>query len=219
MRGTRVGVVVALVVLAGMVAWRVEEARKAPVDATHEDASPAGTAAPEPAPTAAVPLSPSSETVGGDEMLRDAPESAWAKVDFKALKATIPNNLYWIMAMPTKDEALIEWRRQERDRWNVEYGKVLSGNGTEEEVTAYYAYRQRLSNDYVEFAGYVLAHYGDVLPAQDKQLLNLAMDMHMTRLQEIPRQLAEAQERRKQHDEAREAWRAEQEQFAGKANP
>lgn len=151
--------------------------------------------------------------------LRDPPRGAWQHVDMEALQRTIPKNVYWAIAMPTKDEALIEWRREERTRWNVEYGKVLSGTGTEAEVNGYYAYRQRLSNDYVEFAGYVLAHYGDKLSGQDKALLNLAMDMHMVRLEEIPRQLAEAQERRRQHEEARRVWLAEQRAFDGVDQP
>lgn len=219
MRGAwlRVVALVALVVVAGVVAWRVVGRDGPPVEPNAESPPPS------PDDVAAAGDTPGPEADDGSEdtsdalpELRQAPRGAWAHVDLKALQRTIPNNLYWAMAMPTKDEALIEWRREERTRWNVEYGKVLSGTGTEAEVTEYYAYRQRLSNDYVEFAGYVLAHYGDKLSAQDKALLNLAMDMHMVRLEEIPRQLAEAQERRRSHEEARRVWLAEQEAFEGK---
>jgi hypothetical protein len=214
-RGIAVGVL--LLVAAGLVVWRTA----GPEPASQPDA-------PADEDVAAAPVESTGEPAGDPDAedvaagladalpeLREAPRGAWVHVDMKALQRTIPNNLYWAMAMPTKDEALIEWRREERTRWNVEYGKVLSGTGTEEEVTGYYAYRQRLSNDYVEFAGYVLAHYGDKLSGQDKALLNLAMDMHMVRLEEIPRQLAEAQERRRQHEEARSVWLAEQQAFEG----
>ncbi len=199
-----------LLVAVGALMWPIAE---------REPPAPPETAADAPAEdVAAAPIEPAEDgdaAIGDDALpeLREAPRGAWVHVDMKALQRTIPNNLFWAMAMPTKDEALIEWRREERTRWNVEYGKVLSGTGTEEEVNDYYAYRQKLSNDYVEFAGYVLAHYGDKLSAQDKALLNLAMDMHMVRLEEIPRQLAEAQERRRQHDEARRVWLAEQRAF------
>jgi hypothetical protein len=207
------GIAVAgLVVAVGALVWpTAEEKPSSPPEATADAPADDLAAAPtEPADE------PETDAAFGDDALpelREAPRGAWVHVDMKALQRTIPNNLYWVMAMPTKDEALIEWRREERARWNVEYGKVLSGTGTEDEVTGYYAYRQKLSNDYVEFAGYVLAHYGDKLSGQDKALLNLAMDMHMVRLEEIPRQLAEAQERRRQHDEARRVWLAEQRAF------
>jgi hypothetical protein len=56
-------------------------------------------------------------------------------------------------------------------------------------------------------------HYGDKLPKRDVGLLKLAIDMHMARLEEIPRQLAEAHQRREAHDAARRAWLEEQKAF------
>ncbi|HEV7732687.1 MAG TPA: hypothetical protein VGR62_11020 [Candidatus Binatia bacterium] len=210
--------IVVLVLVSVAVVWWVARRQPAP-----DDATPIAETEPADAPGETPPRADdvNADTLANDPLanLREAPRGPWAAVDMKALQATIPANLYWTMSSPTKDEAMLEWRAEERDRWNVEYGKVLSGTGTEEEVTAYYAYRQRLSNDYVEFAGYVLAHYGDTLPAQDVQLLKLAMDMHLVRLEEMPRQLAEAQDRRRAHEEARRAWLAEQQAFQGDAVP
>ncbi len=210
--------IVVLVLVSAVTLWWFARRDPAP-----DDAPPVAVAEPDDAPADGPPPvdDAAADTLATDPLgnLQEAPRGPWAEVDMKALQATIPANLYWTMSSPTKDEALLEWRAQERDRWNVEYGKVLSGTGTEEEVAAYYAYRQRLSNDYVEFAGYVLAHYGDKLPPQDVQLLKLAMDMHLVRLEELPRQLAEAQDRRRAHEEARRAWLAEQQAFQGDAAP
>jgi len=133
-------------------------------------------------------------------------ETPWSVVDLKALQKELPDNLYWKMASPTSDPAVIEERDAERARWNVEYGKVLSNTATADEVDTYYAYRYRLSSDYVQFATYLLADYGDDLAPRDVGLLKVAIELHLARLEEIPRQIAEAHERREAHDAARRAW-------------
>jgi hypothetical protein len=140
-------------------------------------------------------------------------DTPWAAVDLEAVRATMPKNLYWAMSAPTKDPDLIRWREEERARWNVEYGKVLSNTATKEEVDAYYAHRQRLSTDYIEFAGYLLTGYSNKLAKQDLALLKLAIELHHARLEEIPRQLAEAHQRREAHEVARRAWLEEQKAF------
>ena len=147
----------------------------------------------------------------------EAAEGAWDRVDMEAVRAAMPDNLYWKLAAPTHDPALLEWREQERERWNTEYGKVLSNTATAEEVDAYYAFRRRLSLDYVEFATHLLSNSGSVLPLRDRSLLALALRMHLQRLEEIPRQLAEAQERRAAHEALRKAWLEEQHAVAGEA--
>ena len=133
-------------------------------------------------------------------------ETPWSVVDLNVLRKELPDNLYWKMASPTSDPAVIEARDAERARWNVEYGKVLSNTATADEVDAYYAYRYRLSSDYVQFATYLLADYGDDLAPRDVGLLKVAIELHLARLEEIPRQIAEAHERREAHDAARRAW-------------
>jgi len=143
----------------------------------------------------------------------DLPATAWASVDLDKVREAMPDNLFWKMAMPTGDEAVIRERQEERARWNVEYGKVLSNTATAEEIDAYYAHQQRLSSDYVEFGAYVLAEFGDKLPIRDIGLLKVAVELNMAKLEEIPRRIAEAQERRVAHDAARRAWLEEQKAF------
>ena len=175
----------------------------------------------EPAP--APPEATTPESASGAPQSRDSelPEGfhdgelggAWAVVDMDAIRAAMPDNLYWKMAMPTQEPRVLQERDEERARWNDEYGKVLSGQATEEEVRAYYAHRYRLSTDYVEFVNYVLDHYEGELPDQDVGLLHLARRLHLARLQEIPRKIEEALERKRAQDAAREAWLAEEREF------
>ena len=129
----------------------------------------------------------------------------------------MPDNLYWQLAMPTQDPRVIQEREDERARWNVEYGKVLSGNASEEEIKAYYAHRQRLSADYVEFTSYVLDHHGSELSEQDVSLLELARRLHLARLEEYPRQTQVALDRKLEQDRAREAWLADEAELGAKA--
>lgn len=164
------------------------------------------------------PASPSEEVVG-----RSAPEPEgaaelslfdrdfdiamrWARVDLDAVRAAMPDNLYWELSAPTSDPVILEERADERARWNEEYGKVLSGNATEAEIEAYYAQRHRLSADYVEFGSHLLERYGDVLPARDVGLLELSVKMHHARLQQMPRRLTEAIDRKHRQDRLREEW-------------
>ena len=61
------------------------------------------------------------------------------------IRAALPDNVYWKMSAPTKDPEVLRQREEERARWNVEYGKVLSNTATDEEIDAYYARRQQLA--------------------------------------------------------------------------
>lgn len=140
----------------------------------------------------------------------DAAARAWASVDMDEVRKAMPDNLYWKMSVPTKDPDVLRAREEERDRWNTEYGKVLSNTATAEEIDAYYEQRRRLSNDYIGFAGYLLLRYGRTLPARDVAMLKLAIKLHMARLEEIPRQIAEAQVRREAQDAVRRAWLEDQ---------
>jgi hypothetical protein len=142
-----------------------------------------------------------------------ASRGTWEALDMDDVRAAMPDNVYWKMAAPTQDPDLIKWREEERARWNVEYGKVLSNTATAEEIDAYYAERKRLSDDYLEFVVYVLANYGNAIPREGAALLKLAGEMHALRLEEMPRQMAEAHERREAHDAARRAWLEEQKAF------
>lgn len=138
---------------------------------------------------------------------------AWASVDMEAIRKALPDNTYWKMAVPTKNPEVIRAREAERERMNVEYGKVLSNTATAEEVDTYYAQRQRLSQDYLEFIVYLLTNYGYQIPPRDVAALKLAAEMHNARLEEFPRKIAEAHERREAHEAARRAWLEQQQAF------
>jgi hypothetical protein len=167
------------------------------------------------------PGSQDSPARGDEDELEGLPDPAvaWSKVDLEAVRAAMPNNLYWRLSMPTRDAALVREREEIRAEWNREYGKVLSGTATEQEVRDYYAHRKRLSADSVEFATYLLDHYRDVLPERDLGLLELARELHLARLEELPRNLSDALERREAHEKARQAWLADQERFRGEGEP
>jgi hypothetical protein len=153
---------------------------------------------------------------GGDPFdALQAPRGPWAAVDLEAVRTALPHNIYWSMASPTKDQEVLRQRELERERWNAEYGKVLSNTATAEEVDAFYAHRRRLSTDYIEFAAYILTTYGYQIPPRDVALLKLAADLHLARAEEIPRLQAEAHQRREAHDAARRAWLEDQKTFAG----
>jgi hypothetical protein len=90
---------------------------------------------------------------------------------------------------------------------------VLSGTGTDDEIRAYYAHRQRVSADYAAFATFVLDRFEKSLPERDVALLELARKLHLARLEEIPRRLEEAFARKRTQDAAREAWLADEAAF------
>jgi hypothetical protein len=142
------------------------------------------------------------------------PHGTWEALDLEEVRQAMPDNTYWKLAAPTKDPELIKWREEERARWNVEYGKVLSNTATAEEIDAYFAERKRISDDYLEFVVHVITNYGNAIPREGLNLLKLAGEMHAMRLEEMPRQMAEAHARREAHDAARRAWLEEQKAFA-----
>ncbi len=152
-------------------------------------------------------------TEPGADPFADAESNGWAKVDLEAVRRAMPDNVYWRMSAPTKDPEVLREREEERARWNEAYGKVLSNTATEQEIVAYYQHRDRLASDYVQFASHVLENYGHDLSIRDLGLLKVAVELNLARLEEIPRELAEAQERRKAHEKAREEWRRDQEAF------
>ncbi|MBI4517007.1 MAG: hypothetical protein HY699_14455 [Deltaproteobacteria bacterium] len=167
---------------------------------------------PDPAPPEAG-SKPAAEE-NASESAEDEIAMAWAAVDMAEVRRAMPENLYWKLSLPTKDPKVQEERAAERDRWNVEYGKILSGTGSEEEIRSFYDHRARLSGDYIEFATYLLDHYREQLPERDVSMLELARRMHNARLEEIPRKYEEALERKRQQDAAREAWLAGEVEFA-----
>jgi hypothetical protein len=194
-------------VFAGL-AWLLERATRDDAGAARRPA--ADTVAEAPAPdVATAPPQPESGESAPAELA-----GTWEHVDMEELRRALPDNLYWKMAAPSDDPKVAEERDAERARWNDEYGKVLSGTATEEEIEAYYDGRHALLSDYVEFTKYVLSRYRDELPAQDVALLELAQRLNLARLVELPRKLEEAHARKRAQDAAREAWLADEREFA-----
>jgi hypothetical protein len=193
--------------------------RAAAPPASREDAGAPAPAAPSLESTPATrrpPELPQEGTLADDEpdeLGGDVIAAAWARVDLAAVQRALPDNLFWTNGAPTTDEAELERRARERDQWNVAYGKVLSGTGSEEEIRAYYDHRARLSGDYVEFTTYLLDHYGDDLTERDVSLLTLARRLHLARLEEVPRRMEEALARKQQQDDARARWLADEKAF------
>ena len=127
-------------------------------------------------------------------------------INLERLRADIPRNRYWIDSMPTNDPDVLARREADSAGWNRLYGKVLSGTASTDEIRTWVDHRRNVSEDAIEFAQRVLAEYGSELPERDRGLLELAIDMHRTRLAELPRKESEARERKDQQDRARAAW-------------
>ncbi len=222
--GIGVAVAAAAVVVWFAVGRRAPEPRRAGVpgfdrerasQGAHAATTPRGNALSEPEPPAAE----GNDEASASGLDSDAIAAAWDTVDLDAVREAMPDNLYWKLSAPTKDTHVIEEREAERARWNVEYGKVLSGTATDEEIRAYFDERARLSGDYIEFTTYLLDHYEDTLPERDVGLLKLSRRLHQARLEEIPRKIEEAFERKRAQDAAREAWRKDQERFRDVEHP
>lgn len=221
-RGLVAGAVVAAALLAAVAAWWLRSPSAQSVasrDATTAlDASNrvgASGAAADDDELAGLPpanVVPLPEGAGADELPDE--HNAWAAVDLDAVRAALPDNVYWRMSAPTTDPEVQRARDEERARWNEAYGKVLSNTASEEEILAYYQHRDRLASDYIQFATYLLENYGEQLSIRDIGLLKVAVELNLARLEEIPRQIEEANARRKAHDAAREAWLEDQSDFA-----
>jgi|GEM_PF-324240 len=213
----------ALAVVLGARALRRAEptataAAPAPVPAPSpaaEPLPPAAEATPAPAPPDAPP-----PAAPGDAALAfegDPVEEAWSNVDLEAVRAALPDNLYWQSMAPTEDPRVLREREEAKARWNEQYGKVLSGTGSEEEIREFFQQRQRTSADAIQFVDYLLEHHAGDLTERDQQLLQLARRLHLARLEEIPRKLEEAFARKRAQDEARAAWLADEARFRGEA--
>lgn len=141
----------------------------------------------------------------------DSPDFDLAELDFESLRQRTPDSLYWLMAAPTKDPAILEARRNARAERNEQYGRVVSNTASVEEIRDYYAYRRKLSEDYIEVAQLILEEHGDSLSERDLGLFELAISMHGSVLSEIPDKLSDAMQRKEQYDRVKQAWKAQQE--------
>ncbi|MEZ4217298.1 MAG: hypothetical protein R3E88_12520 [Myxococcota bacterium] len=138
---------------------------------------------------------------------------AWAQVDLDAVRDEMPDNLFWTLSAPTTDARVLRDREETRAEWNRRFGRVQANLADEAEVRDYFALRQRISADAVEFSSHLLDRYRDVLPERDVGLLELARTLHLARLEEMPARLSEALERRRLHEEERLRWLEEERAF------
>jgi len=213
---TRLVSLLGAALLGVLLAWWWRGAGKRDPAAPVEPAAPPVAAAPAPpAPPDDAPPAPAPAPAPrpADDPLAEGDGGSWAGVDLEEVRRALPDNLYWQTNVPTDDQRELDRRLQERTRWNEEYGKVLSNTATPQEIEAYYQHRQRVSEDAIEFANYLLNHYQDQLPGKDVGLLELAIELHLARLEEIPRQMADAFQRHEAHEAARQAWLEEQAAF------
>ncbi|XXF79955.1 hypothetical protein P2318_09455 [Myxococcaceae bacterium GXIMD 01537] len=203
------GGVVTLALLVG--AWLFLSSEPPPAaapESPREASAPAPVGAPPVAPVGSAPAGEVPDAGLAQAPVFPPPDEAPAQypVDLESLRARIPDNLYWKLGAPTKDEAEERRRAEDEARWNELFGKVQSGTGTEAEVRQYYAHRQQVSEDYIAFAKLVLGEYGEKLPERDRGMYELSIRMHSTRLSEIPRQIDDALARAKAQEQRRKEW-------------
>jgi hypothetical protein len=176
----------------------------------HWPASPIG-GAPRPAVRKAV---PSKTAAIPDEPVPYIPGLVWGDIDLRDVKAVLPDNLYWELGAPTKDPAVLEAREEEKRRRNEEYGRVLAGDASEEEVNAYYDYRERLSTDFLEIADYMRRRFDSSTNEEFLGMLELAVKLHTARLAQLPADREAALEHSRASAKAREEWQKQQADFA-----
>lgn len=141
----------------------------------------------------------------------------WGDIDLREAKVLMPDNIYWELGAPTKDPAVLEARDAERRRRNQEYGRVLAGDASEDQVRAYYDYRTHVSRDYLEFAEFMRRRFSDSANEEFLGLLDLSVKMHSARLAQIPGDLEASLERGREQMRLREEWKKQQEEFGGAA--
>jgi hypothetical protein len=140
----------------------------------------------------------------------EAPSFDLGDLDYESLRKQTPDSLYWLMAAPTDDPAVLEARSKARQERNEQYGRVVSNTATVEEIRDYYAYKRKLSEDYVEVVQLILDEHGDELSERDVGLLELALSMHSSLLGELPRKEDDALQRKAEYDRVKRAWQDQQ---------
>ncbi len=130
-------------------------------------------------------------------------------VDLADVKVALPDNSYWRLFAPTHDPAVQAEREKEQAEWNQVYGRTLSGEASEAEIDRYIEYHRQLSEDQLQLLAHILNKYGDRLPARDRGLLELGVQMHRARLKQLPRDRELAIQRKLDQDEKRAAWQAQ----------
>lgn len=134
--------------------------------------------------------------------------AAVTSVDLSALRAAMPENLYWALGEPTTDEVVLARRAAGDRERNRVFGRIQAGEADDAELHAYFEAQRRLHQDYLDFSLAVLSRYGEQLPERDRGLYELSARMHRDRLAELPQLEAEAVARKHAQDERRREWEA-----------
>jgi hypothetical protein len=137
----------------------------------------------------------------------------YGDIDLREAKALMPDNIYWQQGAPTKDPEELARREAEKKKRNEEYGRVLAGDASEEEVQAYYDYKKRVSEDYLEFSEFMARRYKSTDHKEMVGLLDMAMKMHAEKLNQLPAELEDALARAREREKLREDWRRQKEEF------
>ena len=184
-----IGLALLIALVAGVLLWHVRGSTTA---------EPAHQASARPAPTALPhsgsppPRAPALPARADDAPPDPAAPARPYPVKLDELRRRIPDNLYWTLGAPTEDEKVLRQREERASQSNVLYGKVLATEATEQEIRQYYADRQRVSQDYIEFAELALAQYRDQLPPDQISLYELSIKLNRARLDQIPRDQSDA---------------------------
>lgn len=142
--------------------------------------------------------------------------AAWAKVDLEALRNSMPNNLYWVLAAPTSDAAVLAERKEIKQYWEAQYKLINANHADEATIRAYFEHKTHMANDYVEFATALLNRYGADMPEEGRHLQTFARNLNLVQLQELPKKLQNALDSRKAFLERRENWLADKEAYEAK---
>jgi hypothetical protein len=137
----------------------------------------------------------------------------YGDIDLREAKALMPDNIYWQQGAPTKDPAELARREEEKKKRNEEYGRVLAGDASEDEVRAYYDYKKRVSEDYLQFSEFMARRYKGSEHTEMVGLLDMATKMHSELLQQLPAELEEALQRARDRAKVREDWQRQKEEF------
>jgi len=141
---------------------------------------------------------------------------AFATIDLEALKNEYPDNLYWEMAAPTLDESVKQTRKEQREFWKLRQGKISSNLASEAEIREYYSYQNKLSEDYVELTGQLIKRHGQDLAEQDYEMITLATQLHLSRLQDMPSMLERDLKNRQRFLDRKNEWLADKGAYEAK---
>ncbi|WP_156493471.1 hypothetical protein [Oleiphilus sp. HI0125] len=150
------------------------------------------------------------------ELAYDAKMEAWSKVDLDVVREATTDNLYWTMAAQTDDPSIVEAREAKRAELKAIETKMMARHASEQEIRDYYAYQEKLSEDYVIVLTEILERYGNVLPEDDYAGQALARTMHLNKLQEMPNKISRALEQRQIFIDQKQEWMADKDAYRAK---